>query len=114
MCSSRTMKEVFERKLFGTVKRHFYLVERIKPTTALFLLNFSRPKALMGVYIADSQPGMNIEPKAWNGRFPSQIRFKRVAKLITRNQDLCTKKYSTFLSKDEVYEIIHKMQSSKR
>jgi len=110
MCSSQTEKEVFARGLFGQTKFKRHLVEKIKPTTALFLLNFSEPKKFKGVFIPDGKPAMNIEAGAWGKRFPAQVRFKRIADLESRDLELCTRIFKGMLSKDDVWEIINQLE----
>jgi len=43
----------------------------------LFLADFSS-KMVIGVFEASSDAGMNLEKEAWGGKFPWQIRVKRV------------------------------------
>jgi len=111
MCNGKTEKECFERSLFGQVNRMWKNVQKIKSTTALFLLNFTQPRTMHGVFVPASAPGYNLEPNAWRGRFPSQVKFECVSKAMTRDPEVTMKRYnSRFMTKEEVWSIIKNMK----
>jgi hypothetical protein len=74
-CSNRTQKECFERKLFGMHERHKDRVLQVKEGDHLFLLNTTQDE-LRGIYQAACDGAKDIEPEAWNGQFPWQVRFR--------------------------------------
>ena len=75
VCTNQTEAECLERNLFGGTPdfREWYRV--IRPGDTGFLLNFESGD-LMGVFEALSQAQINIEPDAWKGKFPLQVRVK--------------------------------------
>ena len=73
-CSNRTQNECFERKLFGMHDKYKYRVLQVRKGDLLFLLNTNRDE-LMGIYQASCDGRKDIEPDAWNGKFPWQVRF---------------------------------------
>jgi len=114
MCSSLTEQECFKRSLFGQTTFKWHLVQNIQPDTALFLLNFTDPKIMHGVFVSDGEPQKPILKNAWNGRFPAQIRFKRIAHMTTRAPRICSRMYGEFLTQEEVWDIIGEMRRPKR
>ena len=74
LCDRKTRNEVFDRKLFGLPRNSLRAMEKIGPSTALFLYDF-RSYDLMGPMKAVGKPALDIEVGAWNGRFGAQLRF---------------------------------------
>jgi len=76
LCNNRTERECLERKLFGSPKSEWNRVSQVKEGDILFLLNYQSNR-LHGVFEAVSDGKMDIEPYAFDGRFPAQVRVRR-------------------------------------
>lgn len=78
LCSNKTEKECLERNLFGD--KNDYGRKKVKIGDICFLYNFTSDN-LIGVFIAVSNPSRNLEPEAWGGDFPYQIRVKPIGEI---------------------------------
>jgi len=76
ICSHRTERECFERKLFAMPMSDWNRVAEVKKGDILFLLNYQSNR-LHGVFEATTDGTLNIEPYAFDGRFPAQVRVRR-------------------------------------
>ncbi|MBN1216048.1 MAG: AAA family ATPase [Candidatus Lokiarchaeota archaeon] len=77
ICSQLTEKECIEKNLFGDYENRFFALKSINKGDVGFLLNVSQNK-LLGIFIAEGPAKLNIEPKAWNGKFAAQVKVKLV------------------------------------
>ena len=84
VCSSETEAECFQGALFGDTMKFWDEVKEIKRGDALFLYNIDTD-VLFGPFEAESDGGLNIEPDAWGGRFPAQVRVGWEAISLIRN-----------------------------
>jgi hypothetical protein len=75
LCLKATQQECIDRQLFGEVERTFDLIKGLKPGDIGFLFNMDT-NSLIGPFEAVSEPGYNLEPAAWKGKYPAQIRVK--------------------------------------
>ena len=81
VCTEKNREECLKRKLMGTSRVYGPIVIRIRKGDLLFLNDLSSD-ALYGVFRATSDGGFNLEPDAWNGKYPYQVRFEVLGEII--------------------------------
>jgi hypothetical protein len=72
-CNNETEPEVLSKNLMGDQAEYMSIFRTITEDDYLFLYNFESFQ-FFGPYKPVGLAG-NIDPKAWGGKFPSQIRF---------------------------------------
>ena len=76
LVSNETWPECMERGIFGLDFKHKRMVESIDPGTPLFAYNFNaNPKELYFGLEATSTGRHGLDPAAFGGKFPMQVRF---------------------------------------
>jgi len=80
LCTNRTEEECLNRNLFGDKDWRLQFLKEIKTGDVGLLLNISKDE-LIGVFEAQSEPQLNIEPDAWFGQFPAQVRVEPIDKI---------------------------------
>jgi SAM-dependent methyltransferase len=67
--------------LFGASRQHGAVVIRVRKGDFLFLLNLDTD-LLLGVFRATSNGKLNLEPEAWNGNYPYQVKVEALGDII--------------------------------
>lgn len=75
VCSKNTESECFKESLFGSGKAYGPAVLRIKRGDILFLNNLDKD-ILYGIFRAASDGGLNLQPEAWHGKYPYQVKVE--------------------------------------
>jgi len=78
VCTNETEQEFFTNSLFGASKRMQDKILKISKNTGIFLFKYTKNHPIMyGVFLSDGQPGLDLEPDAWGGKLPAQVRVKQ-------------------------------------
>ena len=80
ICTDGTEKECLKKSLFGERKWRLPYLKSIRKGDVGFLLNVTRDQ-LLGIFVAEGEAQLNIEPNAWGGGFPAQVKVKLIDKL---------------------------------
>ncbi|KAK4719334.1 hypothetical protein R3W88_017672 [Solanum pinnatisectum] len=75
MCGRNTKHDCYRFRVFGLPLNKQERIKKIKPGAKLFLFDFDA-KLLYGVYEATSTGIINLEPLAFGGKFPAQVKFR--------------------------------------
>jgi DNA modification methylase len=67
--------------LFGTSRQYGAVVIRVREDDFLFLLNLETD-FLYGVFRSASNGKLNIEPEAWNGNYPYQVKVEALGDIV--------------------------------
>jgi DNA modification methylase len=82
--TQKNEEECLSRLLFGTDRVYGPIVIRIRRGDLLFLNNINT-NSLYGVFKAVSDGGFKIEPEAFKGRYPYQVKVEPLGKIIKLN-----------------------------
>jgi hypothetical protein len=80
-CTNASQRECLDRLLFGTNRPYGAAAIRVRKGDFLFLLNLESD-LLYGVFKASSDGKANIEPDAWEGRYPYQVKVEPIGIIV--------------------------------
>ncbi|KAM7277179.1 hypothetical protein ACFE04_019045 [Oxalis oulophora] len=86
LCNGKTKPECYRYGVFGLPAGRKDVVKKIKPGMSLFLFD-SDLKLLYGGYSAISNGQLNLEPAAFDGKFPAQVKFKIEKEFLPLRED---------------------------
>jgi len=80
-CTDKSEQECLDRLLFSTDKLYGPIVIRIRVGDLLFLNNIDQD-TLIGVFVAESEGAYNIQPEAFGGRYPYQVKVRSAGEIL--------------------------------
>lgn len=91
-CTTKSESECLNKMLFATNKIYEEKAFLVKKGDILFLLNIDTDK-LYGLFIAETDGGENLDPEAFNGKYPFQVKVRTNGELksITRAKNVLSK-----------------------
>jgi len=76
LCNIATQQECLDSCLFGSPINKWPEVQQITKKTAIFLYTVGEQPTLHGIFIPVGRPFLDMDTKAFGGRFPSQVRVQ--------------------------------------
>eukprot|EP01062_Namystynia_karyoxenos_P023694 TRINITY_DN19173_c2_g1_i1.p1 TRINITY_DN19173_c2_g1~~TRINITY_DN19173_c2_g1_i1.p1 ORF type:complete len:250 (+),score=66.08 TRINITY_DN19173_c2_g1_i1:101-850(+) len=81
VCNGGTRDECMQRMLFGAPGSRVRDLMQLPEGTPIFLHDMSQ-QSLLGVYRSQGPGGENLEPDAFGGRFPAQVRVAADSEIV--------------------------------
>jgi DNA modification methylase len=81
-CTNATERESFEHLVIGTNRVYAPSMMKVKKGDFLFLLNLDS-NLLHGAFRASTDAQMNIEPEAWSGKYPYQVKVEPLGNIAS-------------------------------
>ena len=85
-CNEKTFQECLDRNLFGELEEYLPFIKQLRIGASVFLYNTTNWN-LYGTFKATSIGDKHIEPQAWGGKFPAQIKVKPTGKIVSIHID---------------------------
>jgi hypothetical protein len=101
-CSDKTQSECLSKSLFGA--QEDWPLREVRPNSTCILYNF-KSKVFFGIWQATEAISKSIEPTAFQGKFPYQVRVQQISSNILSIPESCMKKIaaSSFTSKSPIF-----------
>lgn len=85
-CTNKTQKECFDRLLFGEKEKYRSRMSHLREGDKIYLYNIDT-EMLHGSFCAKSDGATELEPMAWGGGFPVQVRVERIVSPIPLHKE---------------------------
>ncbi|MCO5547248.1 hypothetical protein L7F22_000693 [Adiantum nelumboides] len=115
MCDESTKLDCFKYRVFGLSKKKKNLLDIITKGMCLFLFDV-KLKILHGIYAASSDGVFNLEPDAFGGNFPWQVKFhiekaciplpEDVFKTAIKDNYFASRKFKRELTSEQVEKLV--------
>ena len=95
LCNDKTEEECIEKGLLGDREWCMPKLKTMRKGDIGFLFNLKSDQ-LIGIFEAEGPPQLNLDPEAWSGQFPAQVKVKLISDGVKRINN-ATNKLSKFI-----------------